>query len=383
MKVFKTEIFPTNKQKKELINQFNYKRYIYNKMLDFYFLNDCKIPTLEIAAKFYKDIIENNEDEWIKKMNLSIIIEVSKVLHKELDNYIKHRELNNFLLYRPEYEKKKDITTSCIYFTNENILENFKPKNINTFLFIINKIENKTIEIKTECSLLFLLSKKIIYESLKLYKDSNDKYFLEINYRDHYENNRENDLVIGIDMGLKHPLSCYNSNDKLFYYDTPESLISLEKKLKHLNELNNIKYKKDIKEIKKKIDFIKKEFRENIAEELCRNYKIIKVEPFKSERSSNKIENSLLGINGRLFLNILKEKANQYNSNIIMIPNGTPTTQTCSECGYRRTGTSKMHLNERVFKCPKCKVEIPRDLNAAINIYNYKPNKKKGIKEND
>ena len=116
---------------------------------------------------------------------------------------------------------------------------------------------------------------------------------------------------------------------------------------------------------------------EKTAEEICRNYKIIKIEPFCSEKIDEKSEDSLLGINGKTFLKILKEKANQFNSNVLTIPSGTPTTQTCSNCGYRKTGKDKMHLSERVFTCPECGKSIPRDLNAAINIFNFEGEKRK------
>jgi putative transposase len=40
------------------------------------------------------------------------------------------------------------------------------------------------------------------------------------------------------------------------------------------------------------------------------------------------------------------------------------TSKTCSRCGY----VNKRLKNERVFVCPKCGLEIDRDLNAAINL---------------
>jgi transposase len=40
------------------------------------------------------------------------------------------------------------------------------------------------------------------------------------------------------------------------------------------------------------------------------------------------------------------------------------TTQTCCKCGFKQ----KISLNQRVFKCPNCGLEIDRDLNSAWNI---------------
>lgn len=45
----------------------------------------------------------------------------------------------------------------------------------------------------------------------------------------------------------------------------------------------------------------------------------------------------------------------------------TPTSQTCSHCGYRNRDLT---LSDRFWKCPKCGKTISRDHNAAVNIKN-------------
>ena len=44
-----------------------------------------------------------------------------------------------------------------------------------------------------------------------------------------------------------------------------------------------------------------------------------------------------------------------------------PSTQLCSNCGHRQ----KLTLNQRIYRCPECGLEIDRDLNAAINLSKY------------
>ena len=48
-----------------------------------------------------------------------------------------------------------------------------------------------------------------------------------------------------------------------------------------------------------------------------------------------------------------------------------PSTQTCSQCGYRKTGSERMKLGQSEYRCSECGLEIDRDLNAAINLANW------------
>ena len=46
-----------------------------------------------------------------------------------------------------------------------------------------------------------------------------------------------------------------------------------------------------------------------------------------------------------------------------------PSSKTCSHCGYIKRD---LKLKDRVYICPECGLVIDRDLNAAINLANYK-----------
>ena len=72
-----------------------------------------------------------------------------------------------------------------------------------------------------------------------------------------------------------------------------------------------------------------------------------------------------------IFLNYLKYKLEWLNKKLIKVNKFFPSSQLCSNCGYRK---SDLTLNQRSWICPECGTKHDRDLNAAINI------KKEGIR---
>ena len=52
-----------------------------------------------------------------------------------------------------------------------------------------------------------------------------------------------------------------------------------------------------------------------------------------------------------------------------------PISQTCSNCGNRLTKQDKLSLKDRTFNCTECNSSLDRDLNASINLMNYRYSK--------
>lgn len=67
------------------------------------------------------------------------------------------------------------------------------------------------------------------------------------------------------------------------------------------------------------------------------------------------------------FLHMLDYKAKIYGRTFLKI-DPKNTTQTCSCCGYVKTGENKLKLDDREWVCPQCGEFHIRDVNAAINI---------------
>ena len=70
-------------------------------------------------------------------------------------------------------------------------------------------------------------------------------------------------------------------------------------------------------------------------------------------------------LNMRMFRTLLESKAEEHGRDLVVINRWTPTSQTCSACGYR---DGKKALSIRQWPCPNCGVLHDRDINAAQNI---------------
>ena len=88
--------------------------------------------------------------------------------------------------------------------------------------------------------------------------------------------------------------------------------------------------------------------------------------PDKNVAQKAGLNRSVLDVAFGAFRNQLEYKAAWYGSAVQVIDRYYPSSQTCSNCGKRPD--TKLTLNDRVYKCEHCNIEIDRDLNAAINI---------------
>ena len=65
----------------------------------------------------------------------------------------------------------------------------------------------------------------------------------------------------------------------------------------------------------------------------------------------------------------LEYKSNWYGGELVIADRYYPSSKRCSNCGHVK---SSLGLNERTYKCSKCGFELDRDLNAAINLKQYR-----------
>ncbi|MBD0264254.1 MAG: transposase, partial [Tolypothrix sp. Co-bin9] len=67
----------------------------------------------------------------------------------------------------------------------------------------------------------------------------------------------------------------------------------------------------------------------------------------------------------REFRVLVEAKSEKYGREFVAISRWEPTSQTCSECGYK---WGKIDLSVRSILCLSCGTEHDRDENASVNI---------------
>lgn len=413
-KCMKIKLYLTHHQRKYLIQIMGIYRYYYNRTIQYinnydkktqttYFLIDVKNPDSKIvidlkdeACKFnfinVRAKIQNNEPKWMEEIKKHCHLKAQAIMEActKFKICIKLFEKNK-KSFSLKMKKKKDK-----YQTMNIENDMFKP---------YAKTDNKRILFG---SILGENGKKL-FENLKMSGDYNkikhnkmlsssitynknlDEFYLNYNYIDKKKKNNDilrNKKVVSIDPGIKTMLSCYSDDGISFLgFDKNKVIHKLCKEVDILQSNIN-KKKEDVggskkykfksskrrsmkkamhRKIKKiqdmKNDLISKNIKylvDNYGRIILPNLKIKEM----GEKFKGKLARSLYNLSFCKFMTKLKVRCKEYDVEIIT-KEEYYTSKTCTRCGNIKWN---LKLNDRIYKCEKCKLEIDRDINAARNI---------------
>lgn len=225
------------------------------------------------------------------------------------------------------------------------------------------------------CRILYDKSKQVWYSNIAINVDN--KKNIELN-----------DDIIGIDLGIKNYATLSNG---LVYegINKSEKVLKLKNELKEIRDKKFMKYEKNkyiksknilkIENKERKIVSKLKDIRVNYIHKLTREIvnlrpKKIVIEDFEvmPMLSRSNTKELFYEQNFNLFIKFLTYKCEEYNIELIKAKKYFASTQKCSKCGNIKKGKNKLGLDDRIYKCTKCGLEIDRDFNASINLKNYK-----------
>ena len=186
--------------------------------------------------------------------------------------------------------------------------------------------------------------------------------------------NRKSNNIIGIDLGIKEFIS---SSDGQVFPGIKKTFSKLTNKInkanKNLSRKNwgSNRYEKQRKKLNrlyKKRASTQNHFFWHLANKLCSENQVIVLENLNVAGmiKNRKLSKAISNVSWNKFLEMLKQKALEYGTEIYQVGRFFPSSKLCSNCGQHK---SDLKLSDREYICD-CGLEIDRDLNAAINIRN-------------
>ena len=381
-KAIKIELKLTVAQKIKVCQTIGTERFIYNEYIKYnqeqYELGN-KFVSANNFSKYINNVyLPNNPDKkWIKDISSKSVKQAMIYGERAFKNFFKG--LSAFPVF-----KKKGKNELGAYFVKNNKTD---------FEFYRHKIKIPTLKF-VRVKEYGYIPKNTIIKSGNITKIA-DRYFLSLimEVEDTVKASNTSTKGLGVDLGIKDTAIC--SNGKVFKnINKTKKVKKLKKKLKReqrkmsrsveyskskkikLKECKNFNKKKlKVQKLFYRLNCIRDDYNNKIVDEITRaKLKYITIENLKV---SNMMKNKHLSkaIQEQNFYAIrtkLINKCKERNIELRLVDKFYPSSKICSCCGEIK---KDLKLNDRIYKCCNCGLEINRDYNASINLekaQNYK-----------
>ena len=374
-KALKIEIKLTEEQKIQVNKTIGTERFIYNEYIKYnqeqYKSNNKFVNAFDFSKYINNVYLPNNPDKkWIKDVSSKSVKQAMIYGEKAFKNFFKG--LSAFPVF-----KKKGKNELGAYFVKNNKTD---------FEFYRHKIKIPTLKF-VRVKEYGYIPKNAIIKSGTITKIA-DRYFLSLvmEVDDIVKTENKNIKGLGVDLGIKDTAIC--SNGMVFKnINKTKKVKKLKKKLKReqrkmsrsveyskskkikLKECKNFNKKKlKVQKLFYRLNCIRDDYNNKIVDEITRaKLKYITIEDLKV---SNMMKNKHLSkaIQEQNFYAIrtkLINKCKERNIELRLVDTFYPSSKTCSCCGEIK---KDLKLNDRIYKCSSCGLEIDRDYNASINL---------------
>ncbi|OXX83664.1 transposase [Paraclostridium benzoelyticum] len=364
----KVRLYPSELQEQKLLQSVGTTRFIYNWTLA------KQEENYKNGGKFISDSELRKEISQLKKTELSWLKEVSNNVSKQSvkDACDSYKRFFKGVSDKPRFKSRRKSKKS---FYNDNCKLKVKE----------GKLVNieKVGWIKTNEQ----LSIGVKYSDPRISYD-NKYWYISVGIEQEEIKEELTDVSLGIDLGLKDLAIC--SNGEVYKNINKTNVVrKIEKRLKRLQKQVSRKYEqnKKGKELVKTKNIIKLEkqiqqvhirlanIRNNYLHQTTTN--IVKTKPYRvviedlavSNMMKNKHLSKAISKQGFYeFKRQIEYKCKFRGIELVIADRFYPSSKTCSQCGEIN---KDLKLKDRVYNC-SCGLSIDRDLNASINLSNYK-----------
>ena len=374
-KSIKIELKLTNEQKIKVNKTIGTERFIYNEYIKYnqeqYELGNKFVSAFDFSKYINNVYLPSNPDKkWIKDVSSKSVKQAMIYGEKAFKNFFKG--LSAFPVF-----KKKGKNELGAYFVRNHKTD---------FEFYRHKIKIPTLKF-VRVKEYGYIPKNVIIKSGTITKIA-DRYFLSLimEVEDTIKETNTNTKGLGIDLGIKDTAIC--SDGRVFKnINKTKRVKKIKKKIKReqrkmarsveysksnkikLKECKNFNKKKlKVQRLFYRLNCIRDDYNNKMVDEITRTkLKYITIEDLKV---SNMMKNRHLSkaIQEQNFYSIrtkLINKCKERNIELRLVDTFYPSSKTCSCCGEIK---KDLKLNDRIYKCSNCGLEIDRDYNASINL---------------